>query len=127
MWVDVNEPLGRMVEGFKNGVYKYSSKIDFDPDLVENLENAYGFAAKSRIKTLKDNFTRLEQVSMSTRTLEKKKIKAREDIEIDKYGLKNVKGLENYLENKKYNPKSKVAETLHRRTSSNLFRLTTAG
>lgn len=44
------------------------------------METSYGYAGNSKLKTLKDNFSRLEQVSMSTRMIEKKKIKAREDL-----------------------------------------------
>lgn len=123
MWVDVNEKLGRLKEGFNKGVYKYASKVKFDPGLVNSVENSYGFAAATRLKTLKDNFSRLEQVSMSTRTIEKKKIKAREEMNTDKYGLKQIRG-EAYLK-ERFSSKNKIAENLHRRTTSNLFRLTT--
>lgn len=34
MWVDVNEKLGALKEGFHKGVFNYSSNVEFDPKLV---------------------------------------------------------------------------------------------
>ena len=123
MWVDINEEIGKMSEGFNRGVYKYSSKIEFDPKLVSSIENSYGYTAGNKLKSLKDTFSRLEQVSMSTRTIEKKKLQARENLDKDKYGLKSIKG-EAYVRNRDTR-KNKIVENLHRRTQSNIFRLTT--
>ncbi len=82
-YVDLNDKLGEVKEGFHRGILQYTSEINFDPKLIKNIISEYGAQSDFRLKTLKDNFTRLEQVIFAPRTIEKKMQKTRESMDAD--------------------------------------------